>query len=352
MRARLAAAAGVFALCACGDAYDEQYLEPGVGAVLIETVTVDSRAVQILAPSMPEPRDPRLPVAIMGYVKGAAPTHLVVFCHGLNQDATVVWRPHVQRTVSNHPQAVALATNYRDNEAFPIGLGAHDVVAATQMALARFPSVKTVILFGVSMGGAIAGTAITESTYVTTDGSGLFDYWVAAEPLSMLLESYLEARVALPEIAADIEEDAGGTPQEVPQEYERRSPALNTKAMADAGLVALAVAHSVNDGLVPYNQGRELALAAAGAGIATQFHTVLRVAEDQAPGNTLTGALGGAAGAEGDPAADLNLSGHGYEGDAGHPIMRTAFRLMAQIIEGSYDQSAPYFEYVVDDGGI
>lgn len=320
--------------------------EPEAG-VITETFTVDSAAVQARLAPVPPPDDPALPRAIISYVPGSQPTRLVVMCHGLRQDVRTVWVQHTEAVARQ--DTVALATNYRDNLRFPIGRGAHDTIAATLLAKERFPSIETVYLLGVSMGGAISATAITESIALSAEGRSLYQHWIAPEPLTNLFEAWAEASVALPEVAEDMANDAGGTPAEVPDEYRRRSGALNASVMAQGGLRTLSLMHAVNDGLVVYNQGREMAAAAAAVGIPTQLWTVTRVAPEQESGSTLSAAITGFFGAP-DPTEALDLSGHAFEGDPHHPIMRIAFEQLEALLDGTYDEQLPYAEYVVDEG--
>nr|MBV6629497.1 prolyl oligopeptidase family serine peptidase [Oceanococcus sp. HetDA_MAG_MS8] len=320
--------------------------EPLAG-IKTELIRIDSSAVQQALTPVPAAEDPRLPEAILSYLPGSEPTRLVVMCHGLNQDVRRVWVQHTEAVARS--DTAALATNYRDNFRFPIAKGAHDVIAATLQVKARFPSIETVYLMGVSMGGAVAATAITESIALSADGQSLFQHWIAPEPLTNLVEAWAEASVALPAIAADIEHDAGGTPLQVPAEYVRRSGALNADMMAAGDLKTLTMTHAVNDGLVVYNQAREMATAAAAFGIPTQLWTVLRVAPEQDTGSQLTAAITGFIGAP-DPTQPLGLSGHGWEGDPHHPIMRIAFEQLEMLLDGSYDESLPYAEYLVDEG--
>ena len=315
--------------------------------VVTETLLIDSSAVQAQLDPVPPPQDPTVPVAVLSYLPGTAPARLVVYCHGLNQDVRRVWVQHTEATV--RPDTVAIASNYRDNERFPVARGAHDTIAATLLALERFPTVETVYLFGVSMGGAVSATAITESMALSPEGASLYQHWIAPEPLSNLAEAWAEASVALPQVAEDIADDAGGTPLTAPGAYQRRSGALNTGLMALGGLRTLTLTHAVNDGLVVYNQGRELATAAAASGIPTQLWTLLRVAPEQEPGTQLSGAITGFFGAP-DPTGPAGLSGHAWEGDPHHPIMRIAFEQLAALLDGEYDETLPYFEYVVDEG--
>jgi acetyl esterase/lipase len=287
---------------------------------------------------------------LLGYMKGTQPTRLVVFCHGYGHTVEGSWRHHVERTVRE--DTAVITVNYRDNLAFPVLKGAQDTIAATLLAKARFPSVETVYLLGISMGGAISGTAITESMEVTEDGTSLYHYWVDVEGVSMLHETWGAAKAIGHDAAEQIEDDAGGMPMDVPEEYVRRSPALRTQEMAEGGLRAAVVVHGFNDGLVPYNQGREMAQALLAAGIPVQMFNVVRDSDGQTSGTTGTGAIFGAVTGE-DPndTFGLNLSGHGTESDYGHPVIRTGFEQLELLLDGAYDETLPYDEWFVDDGG-
>lgn len=318
------------------------------GGLVVEAIRTDAAAVQAAAPPTTGKSEAGQPTGLFAYYQGSAPTKLVVFCHGLGHTVERSWLQYVLREAA--PDVAVVTTNYRDNEKLPILRAAQDTIAATLMAKARFPSVQTVYLLGVSLGGAVSGTAISESVHATPDGRSLYDYWVAVEPLTNLFEAYPEGAVFLPEVAAALEEETGGNPLTQPEAYQRRSPALRTQDMAAAGLKAVVVVHSVNDGLVTYNQGRELALGLLANRVPVQMHTVLRHAEGQSPGTTGTGTLTGALGLEDDPAAPLSLAGHGSEADAAHPVMREAFNFLEQMLDGSYDFDTPYNEGVIDDG--
>lgn len=330
----------VLAACGGGGGSDGSEGDAGTGAgnstvQNIQLTTVDGSTV----------------TGLLGHVPGSQPTRLVVFCHGYGHTVEASWLQYVERTV--RPDTAVVTTNYRNNLEFPVLKGAQDTIVATQMALARFPSVQTVYLLGVSMGGAVSGTAITESIGLGPNGESLYDYWVNIEGAMNLFETWAEGTVALPEAAAQIEDDAGGTPLTVPQEYVRRSPVLRTQDMKAGGIRAVAALYAFNDGLVPYNQGREISLALIAAQIPTQFTNVLRDADDQTSGTTLTGAISGFFGAE-DPngTLGLNLTGHASEADANHPLMREGFAQLERMLDGSYDETTPYNETLVDDGGL
>jgi len=315
--------------------------------VVVESIRTDAAAVQAAAPPSTGKAEAGQPTGLFAYYRGSTPDKLVVLCHGLHHNVEAHWLQYVLRVV--RPDIAVVTTNYRDNEQLPVLRGAHDTIAATLMAKARFPSIQKVYLLGVSLGAAVSGTALTESVHVTPDGRGLYDYWVALEPLTNLFEAYPEASAALPEVAVALEEETGGNPLTQPEAYQRRSPALRTEDMAAAGLRAVAIVHSVNDGLVTYNQGRELALGLAANRVPVQLLTVLRHNEGQDPGTTGTGTLTGIGGAEEDPFAPLRLAGHGNEADAAHPVMREGFVLLQQMLDGEYDFETPYREGVIDD---
>jgi len=287
-------------------------------------------------------------MATMAFVPDSQPSKLVVFCHGYGQTVEGAWLAHMRRTAS--PDIVVVSTNYRDNFGFPSLRGAEDTIIATRNALARFPSIKTVYALGVSLGGNVCGNAITESAKQSPTGKSLYDYWVDVEGLSNLTESWLEATAALPEAAAGMERDVGGTPADKPDEYVRRSPVLNAQTMKSGGLQAVAVIHGFNDGLVPYNQGREMATALLAAGIPTQIFNVVFDGPEQTSGTTLTGGLGLLTDGQAPDVNDalgLNLTGHGFEGDYGHPVIRAGFDQLQLMLEGKFP-TTPYGESVIN----
>lgn len=343
MRVALACAALWLSACSSGSDHSSSG-----GGVMIESITSDAAAVQVAAPPTVGKSDPGQVSGLLGYVPGSSPTRLVVFCHGLGHTVEASWYRAVENFVD--ADTAVVTTNYRDNGALPVLRAAHDTIAATLQAKQRFPTVQTVYLLGVSLGGAVSGTAISESTHVTADGSSLYNYWVTVEGLSNVVEAWTEATAVVPEYAQYLEEDAGGTPATVPEEYVRRSPALRAQEMAAAGLRAVAVIHDVNDGLVVTNQGREMADALVASAIPVQLFTVLRVADGQDPGTTGTGALAGILGLD-DPNNMIQLAGHGSEADYAHPVIRTGFEQLRLMLDGEYDETTPYMEYTVDDGG-
>ena len=314
--------------------------------LVIEAITVDAAAVQAATPASDGNTAPGTVSGLLGYIEGSQPTRLVVLCHGYGHNVEDSWTQHVRSTVREDTAVVT--TNYRDNLRFPTLRGAHDTIAATLLAKERFPTIDTVYLLGVSMGGAVSGTALTESVNVTADGSLLYHYWIDVEGVSNLAETWSEATAVGQtgnefglQAAADIEDDTGGTPATVPAEYNRRAPLQRVSEMGPlatgGGLRAVTVVHATYDGTVPYNQGQEMARASTDAGIPTQFFTVLRHAPGQNPGSVL-------------PNTPSGFAGHGSEADPNHPVIRTGFEQLELMLDGTYDETLPYRECQVDDG--
>lgn len=248
---------------------------------------------------------------------------LVVMAHGYRHNATGSWWPHMQAVVAHG--AAALAMDYRDNSGMPILRGAEDMNLATEGALARLAAagfmIDRVVAFGVSLGGAVSGVAVAESD--------LYDVWFDIEGITQLHESWAEARAALPAAADAIERDTGCSFAVCPDEFARRSPAQ--RAADFVGLDAVYVIHALYDGLVPYDQGAQMAGALAAQGVNTRFVTVLRGEEgsdqDTTPGSHALGAENPVEQAHG-------LSGHGTESDAQQAVMATSFELLWALLAG------------------
>lgn len=287
--------------------------------------------------------------ATLMYLSGTAPEFLVVFAHGVGNSVEGAWLGHMEETALKG--AAVVASNFRDNNGFPTLRGAEDTNVAAKAALARFPSVTTVILLGVSMGGSVSGVAIAEGP-VRADGSTpLYDYWIDVEGVSNVFETYYQAKAVGHYAAQGLERDAGGSPDQVPAEYARRSPALRAHEMPLKGAVVI---HSVNDGTVPYNQGQEMAAALAAAGVPTEFHTLLRERFDHTEGTTGTGRIFGFAGQE-DPSetTGAHLSGHAWEGDRESLVMTVAFeRLFALLDGGAITHGATVVDGPLRDGTL
>lgn len=227
---------------------------------------------------------------------------------------------------------VAFAMDYR-GDGMPLGAGAADTCAAMEELRAAHPGAPE-YLYSVSMGGAVAGIVLAECPG--------FSSWVSNEGMTTLAETWAEASALAPANAfaakavADIEAECGGTPAEAPLCYQERTAV--TRVPEFTSLLGVVQTHGLNDGLVPYDQGRELNAALKAAGIPVDFHTVVR----SAPGGEGTTVTGYA------PLGGMGLAGHGTESDDSHALTALSFALLDDVLAGTLRPSGE--ERIVDDG--
>jgi len=276
---------------------------------------------------------------------------LVVFAHGYGH-TSLSWAGHM-RTAARHG-LIAATMDYRgleispdadgdglpESRGWPAIAGAEDSIAAARF-LQSLCKVKTVTILGVSMGGNMSGLALAlagERELTRTGGkTPLFDYWVDVEGATNVAETYAAARTAEPanetakNAKADIEAETGGTFEQYPEEYRRRTVVARVDDVAASGIDGAIVIHGLDDGLVPYNQSRELAALMREAGIVTEMVTIGRRDEDSEQETTLTGHAAGAV----YPDYISPLSGHASEKSTTHIVMQTALARLWSLMSGS-----------------
>ena len=119
----------------------------------------------------------------------SSPSVVVIMGHGYSFAADG-WDPHM-RLMAQDSGALAVTMNYRGlvglgddptdtwpyqrSRGYPVKAGSEDLVAAAQAALASCPTVRHVVLLGVSMGGNATGMAVALDAK-RADGSPLLDY--------------------------------------------------------------------------------------------------------------------------------------------------------------------------------
>jgi hypothetical protein len=240
---------------------------------------------------------------------------IVVFDHGYSHTA-YSWIQHVEQ-VAARDGVIAIAMDYRfqhdsppaKGETLPssrgwrVSEGAQDSIAAAQLfdKSCRTGGVNTI--YGVSMGGNTSGLVVAAKP-TRANGKPLFDYWFAIEPAVNVTETWAEATAVAKSgntfainAAADIEEETGGTPATATSAYESRTVVARLSDIVAAGLKGVAVVQGVDDGLVPYNQSRELVAELRANRIPTSEVTVLTRGNGEA-GTTLSGNVLGEAGQE------------------------------------------------------
>lgn len=295
-------------------------------------------------------------------VPARAPRGLVVFAHGYGHTAES-WRHHLVR-VATEDGVVAVAMDYRGTEIVPpeergdlpssrgwqVAEGAADSIAAAQLFDRRCPSIDTVVMYGVSMGGNASGLAVAEGATRSDGTTPLFDHWVDVEGAANVVETYHEARTVAAtgngfarNAQKDIERQMGGTFEEVPDVYLERTVVNRVPEIAGSGVAGVVVVHGVDDGLVPYDQSQELVQLLRRAGVPTEFHTVLRRGERSEPGTTLTGTFLGPTGVYESP-----FAGHASEVSTTHTVGVTGFRILSELLDGREVACA---DHVVDGDG-
>ena len=285
---------------------------------------------------------------------------LAVFAHGYSHDSDS-WVTHIQRTAAQG--AVAFAVDYRGTHedaegnvrGWYVKEGAQDMVDVTRALLAGCEGLSNVILYGVSMGGNSSGLAVAMGA-TRTDGTPLFDYWVAGEPAANVIETYVEARTLAPALGGfvqraleDIEAEHGGPIEENLASYVDGTVLYHAATIAD-NLKGVAIVHAFDDGTVPYDQGRELATALRAAGLPTDMYNVLRRETDGSPDggdnstiteNVFKPLFAGAGQVYPEP-----FAGHGTESSQKQIVVQTGLELVFDLMHGESVPSGG--EYIVD----
>ena len=289
-----------------------------------------------------------------------APRTLVVYAHGYGH-TSASWVKHM-RLAARHG-LVAVTMDYRglkiskdsngdglpESRGFNIMAGSEDLIAAARTFEARCRSIDRIVLFSVSLGGNVGGVALARAAALDRPADDpLFDDWINVEGLVNLTETSTEARALAPvnggaaEADEDIQAECGGTIEEVPDAYLERTVVARVPEIAASGLRSAVVIHSIDDGLVPYDQAREMATLLAAAGVATDMVTIGRRSPESERETTLSGNVG----SQLDPDYTSPLTGHASEKSSTHIVMVTAFERLWALLDG--DTPGPYREFVVD----
>lgn len=233
-----------------------------------------------------------------------SPKGIVVFAHGYGHTAES-WRAHLGR-VADKLGVITVAMNYRgqiDTPAWPrptsrgwqVQEGAEDSIQAAQVFERMCPMAKTIVMYGVSMGGNTAGLAVAAGAK-RRSGQPLFDYLFDIEGAVNVTETYFEARglaASGNEFAVnaveDIEREMGGPFESKSDTYLERTVVNRVDDIKAAGLKGVVMVHGVDDGLVGYNQSPEFLLRLRAAGIPVDFWTAVTRGEKSESGTTLDG---------------------------------------------------------------
>lgn len=274
--------------------------------------------------------------------KTAAPTQLVVMFHGHGNDSCS-WRRHLQSVAAKG--AVAIAMDYTgqlqtpvENYGWCIRDGAADSIVAARYFMQRYPSIKQVFNFAVSMGGNVGGYAAADADAVRADGTPLFDHWVAVEGVHNLTQEYSIVR-AIADVNPDaalaleeIERENGGALENNPDAYAETTN--STRAADMTSLKGVILVHAQDDGLVPTEQSREMFTALNLAGVPTHLYSVGLNDTGESDTTATAIVLGPVFGALGQDYASP-LAGHGWEGSDQHIVMRTGLEQLYALMDGA-----------------
>jgi pimeloyl-ACP methyl ester carboxylesterase len=295
------------------------------------------------------------------------PTTLVVMFHGYGNNSDS-WVCHLLDAANNHG-AVAVAMDYRGtgwtgpasaNRGWFVKEGAEDSIFAAKYFLQKYPSIRNVVAFGISMGGNASGLAVAAGATRPHSTKPLFDYWVNVEGATSMIETYYEAIVVgktgstfAQQAVQDMEKECGGAPQQSPACYQEITVLTRTLDIKSSGIKGVIDVQGIDDGLVGHNQSEEMTWALRAAGVPTDYYIALRRNDWQNPATA--DAEGGTTLSE-DAATPLfagagqtypkPLAGHGWEGSNTQIVIATGFAKMWSLLEKH--QVPANHQYVVD----
>ncbi|HVE64707.1 MAG TPA: alpha/beta fold hydrolase [Mycobacteriales bacterium] len=283
---------------------------------------------------------------------------LVVYAHGYGHTVES-WRKHLTNTAARDG-VIAVAMNYRGEIISPpekgktlptsrgwqVREGAADSNAAAQLIERRCSGLKTIVLYGISMGGNTAGLALAAKP-TRANGSPLYDYWFQMEGAANVIETYVGARAlkgsgnkTAVNAVEDIEREMGGTFESKSSVYAEHAVVNRVDDIAASGVKGVVLMHGVGDGLVPYNQSRELHALLLDAGLPAEMHTFLTRGASSEPGTTLDGYVTGNV-----PGYTSPFAGHASEASETHILNIAGFSRLSEVLGGAAPDCA---EYAVD----
>ena len=293
----------------------------------------------------------------------ASPTGFVLFAHGYGHTSKS-WDVHM-RNAARDLGVIAVAMDYRGTQiinpeaeipssrGWRVAEGAVDSIAAAQYFDAACPGMGTFVDFGVSMGGNTSGLIAAAGAKRPTTGAPLFDYWVDVEGATNVVETYHEASLAAPasttaaNAKVDIEQEMGGTFAERREVYLERAVVNRADDIAASGLKGVVIVHGLDDGVVPYNQSREMGAALYDAGVPYDFVTISRRDAQSEQDTTITGTVIGPVKKD----YVSPLAGHASEKSTTNIVMKQSLYRLKLLFEGGGPEANCWGEYHVDGGG-
>lgn len=283
------------------------------------------------------------------------PRALVIFSHG-HTASPYQWFVQMAR-VARRDNAIGVAMYYPGEKRLDGGQttygwrvreGAQAGIAAARMFVRACPSLASapVIDYGVSMGGNTSGL-IAAAGAKRPNGRRLFDYWFDIEGVTNVVETYLEATVVAQlgnatgvQAKREIEEENGGTLDQVPAAYRDLAVINHGPEIAAAAIKRVVMVHGIQDGTVPYNQTPEMQTVLARYGVPTDFYSVLTKTPNTESGSTLDGLL---------PFPhDSPFAGHGGEGSTTQLVIQTGMGALDTLLTQGGGNPVGHRVFLVD----
>lgn len=322
-------------------------------------------AVLLPVPALAKPRGAKLPCtgnpaataridvgSTYGFyaLPAKKPVGIVMYDHGYGHNAED-WREHLSQT-AQRDGVIAVAMNYIADEGASrrgwwVSEGAVASIAATKAFEQACPFVKTIVAYGISMGGNTSGLAAATHAVRHDGKTPLFDYWWDIEGATNVIETYAGARALAKtgnqfatNAQADIEAEMGGPIEAQPQAYVDHAVVTHAEDIKAGGIKGVVMVHGVGDGLVPHDQSREMQARLRQVGIPVEFFSAVTHGPDSEAGTTLDGYAS--------PVVphDSPFAGHGSETSNTQLVIKTGFdRLASYFATGDAPACR---EFVVD----
>ncbi len=237
-------------------------------------------------------------------------------------------------TVPDYANQTGSPSDKQDHEiGWQVREGAAQTIAAARQFESACGHLKTIIDYGVSMGGNTSGL-IAEARAQRTDGGPLFNLWFDIEGVTNLAEEYFGARAlansgnsTAATAVGEIQHEAGGPFEQNPAAYSALTVVAHAGDVRTSGIGGVVMVHALDDGLVPTDQTQQMALALTQAGVPVDVTVVgTRVPGSDSNDTTLDGYL---------PIPhSLPFAGHGFEGSHTQTVISTGLAKLDAILHG------------------
>jgi hypothetical protein len=290
-------------------------------------------------------------------VPSGTPKGLVVLSHGFESSPLRYF--NAMQDITSKTGAITMSMYYPgetiitgtdETRGWQVREGARAGIAAAKLFDGTCPSLlagRTFVDYGVSMGGNTSGL-MAAAPAKRTGGAPLFDYWFDVEGVANVIETYTEATAVAPsgnttatDATTAIEKENGGkTLAEAPNAYVDLAVVSHAEEIKAAGIKGVVMVHGVGDGLVPYDQTREMEARLTQVGVSTDLYSAATKKPGTPSGTTYDGYA---------PVPhDSPFAGHGGEGDVTHTVTGTAITVLEETLNGQVAAPSCHREFLID----